>query len=109
MAKRLTQFIETKAFSKLLDNDEVLSAIQSDLLNNPYLGDVIESTGGARKGRVARPGKGKRGGFRYIYLYVAHRGQIYLMFLFAKNQQVNLSPEQKRQLKGITARIKKGG
>ena len=110
MARILIQFIETRAFSKLVDGkDEVLAAIQGDLLEDPMRWPVIEGTGGARKGRVARPGKGKSGGFRYIYLYVERRGHVYLLFLFGKNKQVDLSPDQKRELKQIVARIKKGG
>lgn len=70
-------FIEVPAFRKQIDklgkpsSIEVLIALQNDLLKDPKRGDVIKGTGGARKGRVGNPakGKGKSGGFRYIYFF----------------------------------------
>ena len=50
----------------------------------------------------------KAAGFRYVYLYVEHRGRVYLMLLFAKNEQVELTSEQRRHLHELTIRIKKG-
>lgn len=75
---------------------DVLYAIQSDLLADPERWPVVVGTGGARKGRVADPtsGKGKRGGYRYLYVYLERHGQIYLLFLFAKSEQATLTTEQ---------------
>ena len=70
-------FIESRAFTRRLlalgkKSLEVLSAIQGDLLDNPERGRVVQGLAGIRKARAADPGrgKGKRGGFRYLYLYV---------------------------------------
>ena len=35
----------------------------------PEVGDLMAGTGGYRKVRFARPGMGKRGGARVVYLY----------------------------------------
>jgi len=71
-------FIESRAFNRRLlelggENAEaVLSAIESDLLQNPERGRLVPGLGGVRKARTADPGrgKGKRGGLRYLYLYM---------------------------------------
>ena len=69
---------------------------------------MIKGTGGARKGRVANPrdSRGKRGSFRYIYLYLEHRGRIFLLLFFSKNEQANLSPEQVKQIAAAVEKIK---
>ncbi len=69
---------------------------------------MIKGTGGARKGRVGDPqdSRGKSGSFRYIYLYLEHRGRIFLLLFFSKNQQANLSPEQVKQVAVAVERVK---
>ena len=103
----MLEFIEFPAFSKRLDAlagddaEDVLLAIQNDLLENPERGSVVQETGGVRKARVADPtrGKGKRGGFRYLYYYIERDGQIFLMMIFSKGEQSDLTREQKKELK----------
>ena len=87
---------------------ETLYAIQADLLADPERWQVIKGTGGARKGRAADPrdSRGKSGSFRYIYLYLEHRGRIFLLLFFSKNEQANLSPEQVRQVAVAVEKIK---
>jgi len=81
--------------------DEVLLEIQGDLLENPERGPVIQGTAGVRKARVADPTRGKRksGGFRYMYYYIEQDGQIFLLMIFSKNEQADLTSEQKKMLK----------
>jgi len=78
------------------------------LLADPERWPVIKGTGGARKGRVADPrdSRGKSGSFRYIYLYLEHRGRIFLLLLFSKNEQANLSPKQLKQVAAVVEKIK---
>lgn len=45
---------------------------------------------------MARPGGGKSGGYRYLYLWLERHGVIYLLFLFAKNDQGNLTASQRK-------------
>ena len=111
----LYTFYETPVFTEDLADFlgknalDLLFAIQADLIANPERWPVVIGTAGARKGRVADPasGKGKSGGFRYLYLYLEHRGEIYLLFLFAKAEQANLSAEQKKRIAGMIEAIKK--
>ena len=69
---------------------------------------MIKGTGGARKGRVADPRdtRGKSGSYRYIYLYLEHRGRIFLLLFFRKNEQANLSPKQVKQIAAAVEKIK---
>lgn len=75
---------------KLLSADE-----RQDIVNylaaHPKAGDLIESTGGIRKLRWGRGGRGKSGGVRVIYYYHSEVMPLYLLTIFAKNEQANLS------------------
>jgi hypothetical protein len=79
----------------------VLMNIENDLLQDPEQGDLIQGTGGIRKSRAADPsrGKGKRGGFRYMYYYIEQDGQIFLLMIFSKDEQDNLTAGQKKRLR----------
>jgi hypothetical protein len=108
----LYNFVETPIFTKRITemaSSETLEAIQTDLVEDPESWPVVKGLHGARKGRVADPKspRGKSGSFRYIYLYLPHAGRIHLLFLFAKNEQSDLSPAQTKSFSQIVAKIKK--
>lgn len=110
-ARKLYTFIELPVFMRQLAASasfETLYAIQADLLADPEGWPVIKGTGGARKGRVADPqnSRGKSGSFRYIYLYLEHRGRIFLLLFFSKNEQADLSPDQVKQVAKMVEKIK---
>jgi hypothetical protein len=108
-------FYETPVFTAKLAQESglnalpILYAIQADLIADPMRWPVVKATGGARKGRIADPhsGKGKSGSYRYLYLYMEHRGQIYLLYLFAKSGQTDLNPDQKKAIAALVEAIKK--
>ena len=107
----LYNFTETIVFTKKLKevaSFETLAAIQADLLADPTRWPVVKGTHGARKGRISDPmaGRGKSGSLRYLYLFLEHKGQIYVLFLFGKSEQSNLSPEQTRQVARLVDAIK---
>jgi hypothetical protein len=52
------------------------------------------------------PGRGKSGGLRIIYLYVKIRSQVHLVFVFSKDEAVDLSSDQKKTLRAVVAAIK---
>jgi hypothetical protein len=93
------EFIETPTFSRaskdLLDEDAI-RALQSFLLQNPEAGDLISGAGGVRKIRWAAHNKGKRSGARIIYYFVQTRATVYLIFAYAKNVKLDLTPTEKR-------------
>ena len=69
------------------------------LARRPKAGRIIQGTGGLRKVRVARPGRGKSGGTRVIYYYHDVDKPILLLLIYAKADQENLTGVQKAQLK----------
>jgi len=104
-------FIESLPFTRRLhelaktDAVEVLTAIQSDLLSNPERGRLVPGLGGIRKARASNPGrgKGKRGGFRYFYLYFESDQQIALVYLLDKDESDDLDADERKLLRALAA------
>ena len=69
------------------------------LARRPKAGRIIKGTGGLRKVRIARAGKGKSGGTRVIYYYHNEGKPLLLLLIYAKATQDNLTDAQKAQLK----------
>ena len=69
------------------------------LARRPKAGRIIKGTGGLRKVRFARPGKGKSGGARVIYYYHNDKKPVFLLLIYAKADRDNLTDAQKAQLK----------
>lgn len=68
----------------------------------------MAGTGGVRKLRVEAPGrrKGKRGGFRILYLDLPDAQETYLITFYGKDEADDLSPEGKKLMSQIVAAIK---
>ena len=101
--------VETPAFlgnarSLGLSDGERL-AIVTWIAANPRGGDVIEGTGGARKVRFAGRGKGKSGGYRVITFFSGTDVPVFLLNIFAKNEQSDLAPKERRVLKSVLADV----
>lgn len=107
-------FIEFRSFTERLhrlakkDADDVLRAIQGDLLANPTRGTVVPGLAGIRKARAENPArnKGKRGVFRYMYYFLEYDEEIYLLSIFDKGQQEDLNETQKADLRAVVAELK---
>ena len=76
------------------------------IARNPEAGDLIPETGGVREVRWSRQGSGKRGGVRVIYFYHQADMPIYLLMVYAKARRDDLSPEAKRMVQALAARLK---
>ena len=68
------------------------------LSEHPSSGELIQGTGGIRKIRWARGGKGKSGGIRVIYYFHSGIMPLYLLAVFGKNEKANISDEEKSLL-----------
>ena len=105
------EFVEAKVFSRRIPELPVgvLTNIQSDLVQNPKRGNIVRGTHGVRKARVADPGssRGKSGSYRYLYLYLEHACRIHLLYLFSKDEQTDLSPEQKQIIGELSQQIRR--
>ena len=99
----LFSFVEISLFRKRWEeiglNDDDLRMLQLILLENPEAGVMMQGTGGLRKIRFALQGKGKSGGARVCYVVFAEFEMIYLITAFTKDEQDNLSQEEKNILK----------
>ena len=104
-------FIQVSAFAarwaraKLTDED--LQALERSLGTEPAGGDVMAGTGGVRKVRFAPPSNhaGKRGGLRVAYAYVRVADVIYLLDVFAKNEQANFTAAEKATMRRLAAAL----
>lgn len=108
--KKLYEVIEVHGFKKLIDdllNEDEKRELFYQLATRSEEGDLIAGTGGARKIRVALPGRGKSGGARVIYVVFTSDEQVYPLFVYTKNRQVNLTDEQKAKLKKVIAELLK--
>ena len=95
------RFVETPVFTRevveLLDDEEFRS-LQLALLQRPELGPMIRGTGGLRKLRWAGQGRGKRGGLRVIYFWDEASETFYMLYVYPKNEQEDLTTLQLRVL-----------
>jgi hypothetical protein len=82
--------------------DQDLKAIVNLIAANPGMGDAIEGTGGCRKLRIAGRGKGKSAGYRLITFYSGSVIPVFLLAMFSKGEQTNLSPAERNALKALT-------
>lgn len=100
---------ETQLFIRQAENvwtEEEHSDFVDYIADNPESGDLIPETGGVRKVRWGRQGSGKRGGVRVIYFYYNTEAPLYLLMVYAKAVQADLSPEGKKIVKALVAALK---
>ena len=88
----------------------LLSVSETLLLINylaefPLSGDLMEGTGGVRKLRWAREGRGKSGGVRVIYYFHSEHLPLYLLTIFAKNERANLSMAERNELAQLVRKL----
>ncbi len=102
-------FIETPVFTRLVTemlSDDDYAMLQQELARHPESGRMIRGGAGIRKVRWAVPGSGKRGGIRIVYYWRSAENQIYLLYLFAKNMQADLSASQVKRLGDLAKALK---
>jgi hypothetical protein len=87
---------------KLLSEQERNDLI-AYLAAHPEAGDVMEGTGGVRKVRWAREGKGKSGGVRVVYFYHNEGMPLYLLTLYGKSEKDNLSAGERNDLSKLVS------
>lgn len=105
-------FVEMTEFTEWVSEylpDEAYARLQQELMDNPNKGTPIPGCGGLRKVRTTDPkrGKGKRGGARVIYLYVADVKWFYLIDIYDKDEKVDLSTTEKKKLTRLIIELKK--
>jgi hypothetical protein len=109
MGGRLLTVAETALFMRQAAgvwSDDDRAAFVDFIAGNPEEGDVIPDTGGIRKIRWRRQGSGKRGGVRVIYFYHDADMPLYLLMIYAKARQEDLSPDEIKRVRDLVAAIK---
>lgn len=105
------EFVHLPAFDKTMSRlgvtDDELREMQQLILDRPGIGDEIPGSGGVIKLRVALRERGKRGGARLIYFWLRRESLVYLLFMYPKSAQENLTPDQLRMVRQMVEDIKR--
>jgi hypothetical protein len=102
--------VETEVFlrqSAEIWTDEERNAFVDFIARNPEAGDIIPGSGGVRKVRWRWDGGGKRGGVRIIYFYLRKNVPLYLLMIYRKSRQADLSPDAKEAVQNFAERLKR--
>lgn len=98
----LFSFIETRLFARLREKylaDDEYASLQAILMEMPERGSLVPGSGGVRKLRWSQPGRGKRGGVRVIYYVRGHEGLIWMLTIYAKNEEQLIPAHVLRKMK----------
>jgi hypothetical protein len=74
-----------------------MAEIELEIVANPNH-PMIKGLRGPRKARIPRPGMGERGGGRVIHYVPIGADTFYMMAAYGKNEQDDLSTEQRRRI-----------
>lgn len=96
----------TRKWQELGLTDNHLKTLEEILLKDPKAGDVIQGSGGLRKIRIPLENRGKRGGARVIYVDIELKETIYFINVYAKNEQDDLTEEEKKAFKAVIKILK---
>lgn len=86
-------------------NEAEIDQLADYLSANPTAGAEIAGSGGCRKLRWARPGEGKRGGYRVITFFTGDQMPVFLVTVFAKGERSDLSQKEIAALRVITKSV----
>jgi hypothetical protein len=95
-----------RAAARLL-RPSVQQELEESIAAKPERHPLIPGTGGFRKARWRRPGRGKSGGVRVIYYFMLRPDVVFLADLYAKNEKENLTHAERNQLRKIASEIQR--
>lgn len=96
--------VETRLFERqwpLYWSEEERGEFASFIAVNPEAGDVVPHSGGIRKVRWGRSGRGKSGGVRVIYYTRSKEGMVVLLTLYSKTKTANLTGPQLKEIRRV--------
>jgi hypothetical protein len=94
--RRATKLLSESERSELIDH----------VAANPRAGDLVQGTGGVRKLRWARGGRGKSAGVRVIYYFHSEALPLYLLTMFGKGEKADLSQVERNELAKLVQMLK---
>ena len=96
---------KTRYFARFAHQESILDETLARAIRDAESGLIAaELGGGLIKLRVARPGRGKSGGYRTLIAYSKGRRAVFLLG-FAKNERDNIDPKQLADLKAAATDI----
>ena len=98
MQTTITELPEYIKRAEALLSESERKCVIDYLSEHPKAGDIMEGTGGIRKLRWSKGNRGKSAGVRVIYYYHDERIPLYLLTMFGKNEQANLSKSDRNAL-----------
>jgi hypothetical protein len=107
----LYRFVDISSFtqdwSDLGWGDDELRLLEDAIARDPTRPPVVPGGGGARKIRLADPAsaKGKRGGHRVLYAFLAEYGIVLLIAAWPKSECEDLTPQDYRAIGRAIVRI----
>ena len=85
---------------------EERSRMEESIASDPAAHPVVAGTGGVRKARWSRRGKGKRGGVRVIYYCFISEHVVYMLSVYSKSERSDMSPADRRAAKRFVEALK---
>ena len=109
--EEMFRFVELKPFTTAWADlglgEEDLTALQIAIMMGPQDHPVVQGTGGLRKMRFAprKWKKGKSGAARVGYVYLENHGTVLLVIAYAKDEQDDLTAEERKIIRSLIQRI----
>jgi hypothetical protein len=101
----LTQGFLAQAKAEGMTDAEQAAMIQL-LAANSMAGDLIVGSGGCRKVRIAKTGKGKSGGYRVVTFYAHPELPVYVFTVLSKASRENFDATEVAAMAAVAKRIK---
>ena len=110
MGMRATVFATSRyeREAKRLLADVDIETMEAAIAADPEAHPVVPGTGGVRKARWSRQGRGKSGGVRVIYYYWVSDNEVYMLYLYAKNEQADMDAAGRKEARKVVEALKRG-
>lgn len=86
-------------------SDEEREALIDEVARNPAAGAVMKETGGCRKFRYRKPGKGKSGSYRVVTFFGGDDIPVVLLTVFGKGEKDNLTKAERNALRKLVEKL----
>jgi hypothetical protein len=109
LAKPLITVVETPTFLATAKaagmSEDERKALIDHVAAHPEAGEVVVGSGGCRKVRFAKAGRGKSGGYRVMSLFGNDQMPVYLLAVLSKGSAANFSAAQIAQMAVLAKKI----
>ncbi len=92
--------------AKRLLAEAEIAAMENAIAADPESNPVVPGTGGVRKARWGREGRGKSGGVRIVYYYWVRDGEVYMLSIYTKNEQADMDAADKKAARKFVEALK---